>query len=185
MQKNEQVIEQTKTWIKEVVVGCNFCPFAAKELKLGRIYYQVVRSADFKKGLEALAIEFERLDDEEEIETTLIIFPDDFADFYHYLELTDLAEKFLKKQKRQGVYQVASFHPEYLFAGSTKVDPANYTNRSVFPMLHLLREASLTAALEQFPHPEKIPQNNIEFARTKGLEFMKGLRASCLAGYGV
>lgn len=170
---------QTKTWIKEVVIGCNFCPFASKELKLGRVHYQVVRSGDLTTCLQALAVELERLDDDKNVETTLIIFPDDFRDFYQYLDLTDLAGKFLKSQKKTGVYQVASFHPEYLFAGSKANDPANYTNRSLYPMLHLLREATLTAALAQFPHPEKIPDNNIEFARKKGLEYMKVLRDSC------
>jgi hypothetical protein len=126
-----------------------------------------------------LSLEFDRLDSNESIETTLLIFPNDFRDFYRYLELTDFAEKFLADQGKEGVYQVASFHPEYLFAGSTAIDAANYTNRSLFPMLHLLREASLTNALVQFPHPENIPRNNITYARKKGLEYMKILLESC------
>jgi hypothetical protein len=179
METDESIIAQTKSWIKEVVVGCNFCPFAAKELKRGSIRYQVVRAADFKLSLEALAKEFQRLDEEENIETTLLIFPDRFNDFYKYLELTELAEKLLADLGKEGVYQLASFHPTYLFAGSREADPANYTNRSLFPMLHILREASITAALESFPHPERIPANNIKFAQQKGLEYMKTLRDSC------
>jgi hypothetical protein len=179
MQTDENIISQTKAWIKEVVVGCNFCPFAAKELKRGSIRFQVVRSGDLTAALRALALEIQRLDEDESIETTLIIFPDDFSDFYRYLELTDLAEQLLANQEKEGVYQVASFHPLYLFAGSNEQDAANYTNRSLFPMLHLLREASITKALEQFPDPGKIPQTNIEFARKKGLEYMRLLRESC------
>lgn len=185
LETDENIIAQTSKWIKDVVVGCNFCPFAAKELKRGSIHYQVLRSADIKTCLQALALEFQRLDNNESIETTLLILPDDFGDFYKYLELTELAEKFLADLGKEGVYQIASFHPQYLFAGSTAVDPANYTNRSLYPMLHILREASLTAALEQFPHPEKIPENNIVFARKKGLEFMKVLRDSCFFNHGV
>jgi hypothetical protein len=179
MQTDSDIIKQTATWIKEVVVGCNFCPFAAKELKLGSIHYEVIRSGDITTCLQALAREFQRLDEDTSIETTLLIFPDDFSDFYRYLELADLAEKFLADQGKEGVYQLASFHPQYLFAGSTAIDAANYTNRSLYPMLHLLREASLTTALAQFPHPEKIPRNNIAYARKKGLEYMQMLRESC------
>jgi hypothetical protein len=183
METDENIIAQTSKWIKDVVVGCNFCPFVAKELKRGSIHYQVLRPANTKLCLEALALELERLDDDERIETTLLILPDGFDNFYKYLELTELAEKLLADLGKEGVYQVASFHPKYLFAGTIDDDPANYTNRSPYAMLHLLREASLTAALEQFPHPERIPENNILFARRKGLEYMKILRASCLNSF--
>ncbi|MEO5996305.1 MAG: DUF1415 domain-containing protein [Chitinophagaceae bacterium] len=179
MQTDTDIIKQTSAWIQEVVVGSNFCPFAARELKLGSIHYEVIRSGDINTCLQALSLEFQRLDGDETVETTLLIFPDHFGDFYRYLELTDFAEKFLVDQGKEGVYQVASFHPEYLFAGSTSIDAANYTNRSLFPMLHLLREASLTSALAKFPHPEKIPGNNITYARKKGLEYMRALRESC------
>ncbi len=180
VETDENIIAQTGKWIKDVVVGCNFCPFAAKELKRGSIHCQVLRSADIKTCLQALAQEFQRLDDNESIETTLLILPDNFGDFYEYLELTELAEKFLADLGKEGTYQIASFHPQYLFAGTTAADPANYTNRSLYPMLHILREASLTAALAEFPHPERIPENNIAFARKKGLEYMKVLKESCV-----
>lgn len=179
MQTDTEIIAQTAAWIKEVVVGCNFCPFAAREMKSVSIHYEVIRSGNFETCLHALSLEFQRLDGDERIETTLLLFPDHFEDFYRYLELTDLADKFLTDQGKEGIYQVASFHPQYLFAGSTSDDAANYTNRSLFPMLHILREASLTSALAQFPHPEKIPRNNITYARKKGLEYMRVLRESC------
>ncbi len=174
-----KIIAQTEAWIKEVVVGCNFCPFAAKEIKRGSIRYQVIRSGDFKTCLLALSLELQRLDENKSIETILLIFPDDFGDFNRYLELVNLAEDFLSDQGKEGIYQVAGFHPQYLFAGSTDIDAANYTNRSLFPMLHILREESLTKALAQFSHPEKIPQNNIEYARKKGLDYMKLIREAC------
>jgi len=179
METDEIIIAQTKRWIQDVVVGCNFCPFAAKELKLGSIHYQVLRSATIKTCLQELAFAFQQLENDNSIETTLLILPDDFGDFNKYLELTELADEFLADLGKEGIYQVASFHPLYIFAGSTSADPANYTNRSLYPMLHILREASLTTALTEFPHPEKIPQNNIAFAKKKGLEYMKVLRYSC------
>jgi uncharacterized protein len=81
-----------------------------------------------------------------------------------------------KKQGYEGVYQVASFHPNYLFAGSHENDAANYTNRSVYPMLHLLREEAVEKALEHYKDPETIPERNIQFAREKGLAYMKKLQ---------
>ncbi len=87
-----------------------------------------------------------------------------------------MSEKILKQKGYEGIYQVASFHPLYLFEGSVENDPANYTNRSVYPMLHLLREESIDKALENYKDPESIPERNILFAREKGLAYMKTLR---------
>jgi hypothetical protein len=112
------------------------------------------------------------------IETSFLIFPRAFSKFDDYLYLLSLAESFLKKKGYEGVYQVASFHPLYLFAGSDENDPANYTNRSIYPMLHLLREESIDKALENYNDPENIPERNINFAREKGLVYMKMLRDS-------
>jgi hypothetical protein len=82
----------------------------------------------------------------------------------------------LKRNGYEGVYQVASFHPLYLFVNSDENDPANYTNRSIYPMLHLLREESIDKALENYKEPESIPIRNVNFARDKGLTYMKLLR---------
>ncbi|MEI2747252.1 MAG: DUF1415 family protein [Ferruginibacter sp.] len=86
----------------------------------------------------------------------------------------------LEKEGYEGIFQLASFHPDYRFAGSKADDAANYTNRSPYPILHLLKEESIEKALEKFPDPEKIPDKNIAFAREKGLEYMKNLLKSCL-----
>jgi len=178
--KDTLVIEQTKRWIKEVVVGCNFCPFAAKALLRKTIRYTVLPSATLKNSLGTLFKELKHLDGDREIETTFIIFPDDFADFGDYLKLVRKAERLIKRHGYEGIYQLASFHPQYCFDGSTEEDAANYTNRSVYPMLHLLREASITIALENFPDPENIPHRNIEYAQRRGLKYMQLLRAACM-----
>ena len=175
----EQVILQTRKWITDVVAGCNFCPFAAKELKQNTIHYQVETAVDMATCLQAFLNECIRLKNEK-IATTLLIFAEGFTKFDDYLDLVALTEKLLKKEGYEGIYQVASFHPLYLFAGSANDDAANYTNRSVYPMLHLLREESIEHALSGYPHPEKIPERNILFARTKGLAYMKTLRDACL-----
>ena len=173
-------IIQTGNWIKQVVIGCNFCPFAAKALAKKTVRCIVVEKTDFKTALTALANEFEFLNSNENIETTFIIFSEGFTDFLQYLDLVDKGERLLIKENYEGVYQLASFHPQYLFAGSNENDPANYTNRSPYPMLHILREDSITKALENLVDPDSIPEKNIDFAKTKGLEYMKMLAASSI-----
>lgn len=178
--EEEPEILQTINWIKEVVIGCNFCPFAARALLKQNIQYTLLTSVSLQESLEQVAIEMKALDNDLERETSFIIFKNDYTSFNEYLFLVDKAEQLLKKTGYEGVYQLASFHPDYCFAGSDENDPANYTNRSIYPMLHLLREDSITAALENFPDPEKIPQNNIHFAEQKGLLYMQLLRAGCI-----
>ncbi len=174
------VIAHTANWIQSVVIGLNFCPFAAKSVLKKSLRYVVVPNATLDNSLEAVLNELHFLDATEDIETTLIIFPDAFADFEDYLDLVDLADALVADQDYDGVYQVASFHPDYCFDGADANDPANYTNRSIYPMLHLLREESITKAIEHYPDPEGIPQRNIELAQQKGLKAMQLLRAACL-----
>lgn len=173
---SEQVIERTKRWITDVVIGCNLCPFAANVVKRQAIFYQVETSAGLEMCLASFAKEIERLDNDEKIETSFLIFPNGFDKFDDYLYLVSLAEKLLKKKGKEGIYQIASFHPLYLFANSKEDDAANYTNRSVYPMLHLLREDSIDRALEHYREPGSIPERNINFTREKGLVYMKMLR---------
>lgn len=179
MESSSAIITQTKKWITDVVIGCNFCPFAAREVKKNSIHYEVTTATTTEESLQALFLEFERLDANENIETSFLIFPESFEDFHDYLDLVSLAEKLLDKEGYEGVYQIASFHPAYYFAGSDEDDAANYTNRSPYPMLHLLREESMEKALENFSEPESIPEKNIHFAREKGTTWMKLLRDKC------
>jgi uncharacterized protein len=179
MDKRTMVIDQTKKWIATVVIGCNFCPFAAREVKRNSIYYQVETSTDLHVCLEAFLKECIRLDNADAIETTLLIFPNAFPAFDTYLALLSLAERALKKNGYEGIYQVASFHPLYRFAYADDNDAANYTNRSIYPMLHILREEKIEQALQHYPDPEQIPERNIQFARNKGQAYMKMLKDSC------
>jgi uncharacterized protein len=174
------VIDQTKKWITDVVIACNFCPFAAKEVKQNTIHYQVEYGTDAKVCLASFLQECVNLDNDAASETTLLIFPDGFAKLNDYLDLVSLAEKLLKKNGYEGIYQVAGFHPLYRFANAPADDAANYTNRSIYPMLHILREASIEAALLRYKNPEAIPQGNIDFARTKRTVYMKMLRDACI-----
>jgi len=173
------VVAQTKMWLEKVIAGFDFCPFAARELKHDRIRYSVIPSGEVFECLQSLLSECRLLDENLSIETTLLVFPCGFDDFKGFLALLDLAEKLLLDQAYEGTYQLASFHPLYCFANSTEEDAANYTNRSPYPMLHLLREDSVAKALITFSHPEKIPQRNVEFARALGKEKMKAMLAAC------
>ena len=174
------VIEQTQKWIKTVVIDMNFCPFAAKAMLKKSIHYSVSNTQDLKSTLEILIKELRYLDTNEEIETTFLIFPNQFSGFETYLDLVATAEELIEQEGYEGTYQLASFHPDYCFEGEDKDDAANYTNRSVYPMLHLLREESITKALALYKNPELIPEHNIQLAREKGLLYMQMLRAACL-----
>lgn len=177
---SEQVIEQTKKWISDVVIGCNFCPFAARVVKQESVFFKVETATAINICLESFLQEVTRLDKDDSIETSFLIFPGSFKNFDDYLDLVSVAEKLLKQYKYNGIYQLASFHPQYKFAGAPENDAANYTNRSIYPMLHLLRESSIDKALEYYKNPGAIPEQNILFAREKGMVYMKMLRDACL-----
>jgi uncharacterized protein len=175
----EQIIEHTQKWINDVVIGCIFCPFAAKVVKQQTVFFKVEISTATNICLESFLQEVARLDNDETIETSFLIFPNTFKNFEDYLDLVSVAEKLLKQYNYNGIYQLASFHPLYRFANAPDGDAANYTNRSPYPMLHLLRESSIDKALEHYDNPEDIPERNINFARDKGIVYMQLLRNSC------
>jgi hypothetical protein len=180
----QQVITQTKNWIKNIVIGCNFCPFASREFKNDTIHYQVEYATKQTEVREALLKELKRLDKDKTIATTLLILPNAFAGFDAYLQFVSFAEKLLQQKGYEGVYQLATFHPLYQFEKSTLDDPANYTNRSIYPMLHLLREDQIHKAVQFYGNADEIPERNIQFAREKGEVYMKMLRDSCMKAEG-
>jgi hypothetical protein len=181
MLPDQTLIAHTHTWLTDVVIGCNFCPFAAREVAKGSLRYAISPAADTEACLEMVQQEFVFLDENPATATTLLILPQGFAAFDTYLDLVRQAERLLKKLRYTGVYQIASFHPDYQFAGAPADDAANYTNRSPYPMLHLLREAGITEALAHFPNPEKIPERNMAYSRKQGEAAMRQLRAACMS----
>ena len=144
------------------------------------IRYVVLQEANLENTLATLILEMKFLDDADEMETTLIILPDRFDHFTQYLDLVRSAESTITREGYDGVYQIASFHPEYCFSGADNNDPANYTNRSLYPILHILREKSISHAVDHYAGAAGIPEQNIAFAQRKGLEYMQLLRLSCL-----
>ena len=180
MDDNAIFIAQTKKWITDVVVGCNFCPFAAREVKRGSIHYEVVNDANAETTMDAALNIMKLLDENKDIETAFLILPNDFESFDDYLDLVATAEALLEENEYEGIYQVASFHPQYLFAGAATDDASNYTNRSPFPMLHFLREDSVSKAVDSYPGIDDVPYKNIQFSKEKGLRFMQQLLAQCM-----
>lgn len=184
MPDNQTYIDQTKKWLSTVVIGQNFCPFAKREYDNDHIHYTVIETADLEGQLEQIilecaALDKAALDKDRTRETTLLIFPTALSDFEDYLDTVAIATDLLETQAYEGVYQLASFHPDYRFESVPENDPSHYTNRSPYPMIHILREASLETALAHYPNPETIPARNIDVTRGLGLNVMQGLLAAC------
>jgi len=172
-------IVQTQKWLSSVIIKHSICPFAQREFERGSIHYEVIDTDDIHQQLEQLILNCVVLDNDDSIETSLLVFPQSLNDFDDYLDLLEIANALMHKQGYEGVYQLASFHPHYCFEGTNEDDAANYTNRSPFPMLHILRETSLERALLNYPDPENIPGRNINLTRELGLEVMQKLLADC------
>ncbi len=161
-------LNATKYWLEETVIGFNFCPFAKKEFVRNSINYHVTDTHSKEDALYLLLDTCAELNDKPDIETSLIIFSEGFIQFDDYLELLELANSLIEREGYEGVYQIASFHPNYCFDGVAQDDVSNYTNRSPYPILHILREGSLEKALEKVANPEEIPERNIALAQEKG-----------------
>jgi hypothetical protein len=171
----DKEIAHTQAWIEQVVVALNFCPFAKKELISNSIHYDVCSQSGIKPTLHKLSILCSLLQENDQIATGLLILTPGFRGFDNYLDLVDRANELLYSSGYEGIFQLASFHPEYCFGGEDFDDAANYTNRSPYPMLHLIREAEMTRVLRVYEHPEQIPLNNIDLARAKGADYFQAL----------
>jgi len=175
----DDIITTTKKWLVTVVIEHNFCPFAKRELQRESIRYVVLEDVPVENWLEELMVECSRLDEDKSIETTLLILPNSLKVFDDYLGFLELANSLMIQEGCEGYYQLASFHPEFCFEGADDSDAANYTNRSPYPMLHLLREEGLEKALENVDAPEMIPERNIALARGLGKAVMQDTLDAC------
>ena len=171
----QQIIKATQSWLTAFIITYNICPFAKHVHEAGSIRYRVLNDNNMELCLTGLIAECRHLDAEPATETTLLILAKACTQFDDFLDLTAIAEQLLEDQGYAGVYQLASFHPDYCFAGEAENDPANYTNRSPYPMLHIIREASIEQALNSYPNPEQIPERNIALTRKLGLEKIRQL----------
>lgn len=169
------VISATKQWIADVIIGLNFCPFAKKEFVNNTIVYHQSTAEKLKPALHELIEQCHYLQDHDELETTLIIYEQGFKQFERYLDLVEYADELLIDSGFEGVFQLASMHPQYCFEGEDYDDASNFTNRSPFPMIHIIREASMARVLSVYNQPENIPENNIALTQLKGNEYFKSI----------
>ncbi|GAA6173691.1 DUF1415 domain-containing protein [Colwellia sp. KU-HH00111] len=167
----------TKQWLQEIVIDLNFCPFAKKEFVNNTICYHETETEQVKAALHELIEQCRYLQAHDELETTLIIYNSGFRSFERYLDLVDYGNELLVDSGFEGIFQLASMHPEYCFADEDFDDASNFTNRSPFPIIHIIREASMARVLSVYSKPEKIPENNIALAHEKGAIFFQEVLA--------
>lgn len=179
----DRVIAESRAWVQRAVVGLNLCPFAKAPLVKDQIRFVVCGSDDPRALLDALCAQMDELvaADPALVETTLLIHPNALLDFAEFNDFLGAADAALEDKGLAGVLQVASFHPAYQFAGADADDLSNATNRSPYPTLHLLREASVARAVEVFPEAQAIYENNIATLAALGAEGWSGLQAQCRA----
>jgi hypothetical protein len=159
------VVKETRAWLEGLVIGESLCPFAKKPFDEGSIRIEVCQAKGPEELLQAFEDELKTLlsRPRTEVETTLLVHPWVLCDFMNYNAFLDVVDDCIVARELEGVVQVATFHPDYQFAGSEPTDISNATNRSPFPMLHLLREESITEALEQYEgDPALIPLRNMK-----------------------
>ena len=177
--KDEQVVAAVRHWVESMVVGMNLCPFAKRELVKNRVRFVAANATTEEELLLALQNELELLNVDSNIETTLLIHANVLQDFYDFNDFLDLADQLLVQMGLEGQYQIASFHPDYQFGGTEPDDAENYTNRSPYPVLHLLREDSLERAIADYPNVDDIPERNIALMNELGTEKLKALLNAC------
>lgn len=177
---------ETRAWVDRMVIGLNLCPFAKAVQVRGQVRYVVSEATDVDGLLDELRDEMDRLATTEPalVDTTLLIHPQLLNDFLDYNEFLGAAEEMLVQLGHEGVLQLASFHPQFQFAGTAADDVTNATNRSPYPTLHLLREASVDRAVDAFPDAGVIYEKNMRTMQELGAEGFAALQAQCRADAG-
>lgn len=176
------VEQQIWQWLDDVVIGLNLCPFAKKPRVNQQIRLKVCDARKDKAVIKEFSQELDLLiaTPAQQMDTTMLVLSNHCYDFYDYLDVLDKCQLQIQQRGLEGEYQLASFHPEYLFDGTEPDDRENYTNRAPYPIIHILREDSMTKAVSKFPNPESIPGNNIHTLETlPELKFQRLFGDSC------
>ena len=175
---SETVIARTQKWVEKTVIGLNLCPFAKAAQSKNQIRYTVSSAQDTDALLLDLISELRYVSkiEADVTDTSILIHPGVLTDFMDYNDFLDVTEAALIEMKLEGILQIASFHPDYQFEGTEIQDPENYTNRSPYPMLHILREASVAKAIDSYGDVSKIPERNIELLRNMDAAAFKKLK---------
>jgi hypothetical protein len=178
--KDNKIIQSVQRWVESFVVDMNLCPYARRELIKNRVRFALTAAETEEELLIALQVELELLHSDPAIETTLLIHAKVLQVFDDYNQFLNLADKLLLQMGFEGVYQIASFHPHYQFGGTDPGDAENYTNRSPYPMLHIIREESIARAIADSPNAEQIPVRNIELMNQLGQDKLQVLMQACI-----
>lgn len=167
-----------KNWLTNFVVGHNICPFAKRPLLQDRVRIRIVETTDEEELTHALLTELGELvaTPRTKLETTLLVFPHLFPDFDDYWAFWEWTQELLVESATEGLVQLVGFHPEFYFSDSDPADLGNYTNRSPYPLLHLLREESVEEAVAQYGAVEEIPARNTLYLRTLEKQLLEDLR---------
>ena len=178
-QPDSAIIKSVQSWFEQTVLGLNLCPFAHKPHKQGSIRFELSHAGSDETCLGDIYRNLLKLDQHPEIETLVLICADYLDNFDDYNQFLNLADQLLEQQGWEGEYQIASFHPDYCFAGCDTDDRANWTNRSPYPLFHLIREQSISRAKATHPDVQGIPQTNIETLEKLSDGEMKRLFRHC------
>lgn len=178
----EIAIARTRCWVEKAVIAFNLCPFARKPYEGEQVRYVVSEAREPEQLLEDLQRELEHLraSDPQEVETTVLIHPWVLQDFLDYNDFLDLVDTLLEQGGYEEEFQVASLHPAYQFAGTEPDDAENYTNRSPYPVLHLLRVDEVARAVAAYADPDRIPERNIARMEQEGAAAMRRLLDECM-----
>jgi len=178
----QKIIFETKQWIEKIIIAHNFCPFAKKPFIQDTIRYKVCNATSSEIVVDDLVDELLYLHEASptEVETSLLIVPYTLTEFEDYNQFLDVVDSALEELDLIDIIQVASFHPEYCFADLDPDDVRNYTNRSIYPMFHLIRENSVEHARATHPDVEAIPDKNMDLLLEIGLDVIRHQRNSCL-----
>ena len=175
----ESTLKPVIKWFETMVIGLNLCPFARKEWVSDRVRMMVSEARTQDDLLVDLEEEMSLLQGDSTLSTTLVIHPWVLEDFGDYNQFLDSVDTLLQFKGLVGVFQIASFHPDYQFAETDPEDVENATNRSPFPILHILRERSIASAVAGYPDPEKIPEQNIALLKKMGSDKIHAMLKAC------
>ena len=168
--KEQEQLKSVKQWVDQVVVGMNLCPFAKPVIKVDGLRYQLNSSAnlDELRGFFLQELSLISQTTEQNVATSVLIIPNGLTDFYDYLDFLADCEALIAQAGLRNEFQLASFHPRYVFAGVEESDVSHWTNRSPFPIIHIIREQQMTRVLENHPNPDSIPARNVDLFRSVG-----------------
>ena len=178
-QPAEQIVAAVENWLDDVIISLNLCPFAGRAFRQKRIRITVTDVTSETALLDELVAAMEALRAEPEVETCLLVHPNALSEFVVYNQFLDSVDALLQRRGYEGEFQVASFHPDYQFAGTEPADAENYSGRSPHQLLHILRESSIDEAIARYPDIDAIPTRNIATLNALGTQKLQALRQAC------